>query len=605
MKASPPANDQARLDNALHQARQLIAAGQPAAADKLYRQITTAATNYAQAWHDWGQLGLHLRQPRAALPMLSRAVELAPNNPAFQFALGQTLLQLGQLPAAEQALCHVTRLAPDNPAGHHELGILYKHLGQHDRASACLQQAIRLAPADHNARFNLGLNYFVAGKTDLAIDSYRQALSLKDDDAGIHSALGVALHAGGHFGQAVEHLQRATRLEPNNPDWHRNLSEALREQGRLDEAIDSYRRGLAKAPDHAALWHGLAMTRRYRDPADPEIGAMKALFDKQRLPDEEQTKLAFALGKVLDDCDQAAQAWPYFQTANARRRTAQDFCIDRESEYFQAIKTHFDRDYFARQTAARPLPDKGRPIFIIGMPRSGTSLVEQILASHSQIHGCGEIADLALAVQKVIGKETARETLPQRCSRLNDTELTAIAGDYLRRTASISHGERWLSNKLPFNFLHVGLIHTLFPSALVFHCRRHPLATCLSIYQHDFTRMDGFAYDIDELARYYRLYHDLMQHWQTVLPGFVIEIDYEALVADQAAQSRQLIGACDLPWEAACLDFHQNRRAVSTASFTQVRQPLYRHALARWQKYAQPLEPLRSALADLLPEARS
>ncbi len=594
-----------RLDEALQQARQLTDSGQFPAADQLYQKIIHSAPDCAQAWHDWGQLGLRLRQLQTTLPILTRAVELAPDKPAFRYTLAQLQSQLGDYSSAEKSMLEVTRLAPANPAGHQELGLIYKRMRRFPEAIKSLQRATRLAANDSNSHFNLGLTFFAAGDIDAAIKAYRQALAIDSNDSESHSALGAALHAAGNFPAARKQLQLAIQLEPDNPNWYRNLAESLREQGMLAQAIENYRQGLKRNSNDAALWHGLAMTQKFTVRDQEDIMAIKSLYAQQARESEEQTKLAFAIGKILDDCKQETQAWPYFQTANHNRRVRKKYNIEEEREYFQTIKQTFTADFFHQQADSPSLLPKqpyGQPIFIIGMPRSGTSLVEQILASHSQIHGCGETQALSIALRDTLGQVLTGQQLLQQFCFLDSQERRIIAENYLTRITTQGNGEQWLSNKLPFNFLHLGLIKILFPDAKIFHCCRHPLATCLSIYQHDFTHMDGFAYDLQELAQYYLLYHDLMQHWHDVLPGYVQDIHYETLVAEQESQSRQLIKACELPWEASCLDFHQTNRAVSTASFTQVRQPLYRHALERGQRYEPLLTPLTSILNGILPK---
>ncbi len=584
------------LQQALAQARQWIEQGQAPAADRLYRQIVESLPGAAQAWHDWGRLAALLGQHAAAIPLFQRAVELEGDNAAYRFALAQSQLLDGRLDEAERGLREVIRLAPDNPAGHNELGTALKRSGRNEEAIACFRQAVRLAPDFVAARFNLGLALSAEERHEAAEASYRKALDTAPRDPEILAALGTALHAQGRFDEAIHHLEKAIELAPERAAGYHNLGEVLREQGRLDEAVERYRQGLALAPDDADLWHSLAMTRRFETPDDPEIAALQALFERSDLGDPQRRRIAFALGKALDDCRESDRAWPAFVTGNRLARAEHHYSIEREERRIDSIIETFDAGFLDERRDWGVVDRRLTPVFIVGMPRSGTSLVEQILASHTAVHGCGEIHDLRLAIRSVVGPMDDAGYFAA-IQGLDKATVRRIARDYLKRLRRYANGEPVLTNKLPFNFVHVGIIRLLFPAARVIHCRRHPVATCLSIFQHDFTHMSGFANDLVELGRYYRLYERLMEHWQATLPaGFIETVDYEALVEAPETWSRRLIGFCGLEWEANCLEFHKARRQVKTASFTQVRRPIYRQAIAHWRRYESHLDPLFEAL---------
>ncbi len=591
----PSASPDGGLAQALEQARRWLEHGQTEAADRLYRQIVESFPGAARAWHDWGRLAALLGHHTAAIPLFRRAVELEAGNAAYRFALAQSQLLDGCLDEAERGLRAVVRLAPDNPAGHNELGTVLRRSGRNEEAIDCFRRAVRLDPDFVAARFNLGLALYDAGRYEAAEASYRKALATTPDDAEIHAALGAALHAQGRFDEAVRHLEEGIRLAPDRAAGYHNLGEVLREQGRLDEAVARYRQGLALAPDDTALWHSLAMTRRFDDPDDPEITGMQDLYEREGLGARRRREIAFALAKACDDCGAFERAWPAYVTANRLARAACDYSIERDERLIDGIIETFETRFFEQREDWGLVDRRLTPVFIVGMPRSGTSLVEQILASHSAVHGCGEIQDLRLAVRSVVDADDDAGYLAA-VRDLDKAGLRRIARDYLKRIRRYARGEAVLTNKLPFNFLHIGLIHVLFPSARIIHCRRHPVATCLSIFQHDFTNMGGFAYDLTELGRYYRLYERLMAHWDSTLPGRIETIDYEALVDDPAGWSRRLVDLCGLDWEEACLDFHNARRQVSTASFMQVRRPIYRRAVAHWRHYEAWLGPLFDAL---------
>ncbi len=593
-----------RLRQALQQARRFATQGRIADADRLYRRITSTWPGAAEAWHDWGCLAAATGHHETAITLLRQATALQADAPAYRFTLGQTLSRSGDTTAAESELRHVVRLAPENPAGWNELGTLLKRDGRREEAIDCFRQALRIAPDFVAARFNLALTLFDEGRHAAAEAACRRALEQAPGDAGIVSALGAILHAQGRFDEATRHLEEAVRLAPNDAASHHNLGESLREQGRLDDAVEAYRRGLAVAPADTVIWHSLAMTRRFESPDDPEIAAMRSLYDGTDVDDVGRRRLAFALAKAYDDCDREELAWPCYATANRLARAACDYSIEHEAERIEAIIDCFDPAFFDERRDWGLADPRTTPVFIVGMPRSGTSLVEQILASHSRVDARGEIQDLRLALRETIGPVDDMAYL-DALRRLDKTAVRRIARTYLERLRKQGGLAPYTTNKLPFNFLHIGVIRLLFPRAKVVHCRRHPVATCFSIFQHDFTNMGGFAYDLRELGRYYRLYERLMAHWQDCLPGFVETIEYESLVADQEAWSRRLVGYCGLDWEPACLEFHRARRSVNTASFTQVRRPIYRRAIAHWRRYEAHLTPLLESLSEASGDAPS
>lgn len=589
------------IANTLQKARMLAQAGQYGEADRLFNAVVRAAPGLAQAWHLWGQMLMTAGNTEAAVLGLKKAVDLEAGNPAYLFSLGQVLLKAGRADEAEKCLRKALRKAPDNASVHNELGTILKHLGRTDEARAAYLKAIKHQPDSVDAHYNIALLHYQTGEYDEAIRAYQKALNLAPGAADIHSALGIVLHAVERNDEALTHMDKALSANPGVTDWLLNRAAVLVALGRFEEALEDYRKVTAAQPANATAWKGIAMNKRFTDAADPDIEAIEALLAETAMTTDERIALAFGLGKALDDSKDYDRAFAAFEEANRLQRSQYQYSAVLEKQRFDAVKRCFNREFFAERADYGQTKGDVVPVFILGMPRSGTSLAEQILASHPKVYGCGEIPDL----YQIVSGQTPPATDPDFVARvhaLSASRIGGIARKYLDRIVHLANGERWISNKLPFNFLHVGWIRLLFPNAKIIHCKRDARDVCLSIYQHGFATMSAFAYDLRELGIYHRLYADLMAHWNDTLPGFIHEIQYEDLIQDQETHTRALLEFCGLDWDPACLAFHESARSVRTASFSQVRKPIYHSSMQRWRRYEAHLGPLLEALERPLDE---
>ncbi len=550
-----------QLTTQLQDALRLQQQGQSALAERIYRKTIAEFPSEPRAWHLLGKLLHQHGHLKDALPMLQEAATLS-RQPAHRFDLGRLLVDMGD----------------------------------HAGACNCFEDILKQQPRDLAARYHLGHTLYLAGKLNEAETAFRRAI--KDHPAqaaDIYSALGIVLHSQERTEEAIDAMRQAVKLRPNYLDGHVNLAEALRQQGHIPEAISQYREAIALAPHVGSLWHKLADSRRFTSPEDADIQSMTAALDRSGTSDQDRMYLAFALGKAFDDCGLADLAFPLMTLANRIKRAAFTYDPENDRRMFASIKARFTAELFAQRRQPSE-HSQTRPVFIVGMPRSGTSLVEQILSCHPKVQSCGERHELQWSIEHVLSAakfddETTLATLPADV-------LHSIATRYLARMDADSD-RPWLTNKLPFNFLYIGWIQLLFPEAVVIHCRRDPLDTSLSIYQRLFPSLDGFAYDLAELGQYYRDYEDLMQYWERVLPEKIMTIDYEDLVTDQEAQTRHLLTHCGLDWDPSCLRFHEKRRIVSTASFEQVRRPLYTDSVHRADRYRKHLGTLLENLGPI------
>jgi tetratricopeptide (TPR) repeat protein len=450
-----------------------------------------------------------------------------------------------------------------------------------------------LKPEYAEAYSNLGNVLKEQEKLDEALACFQRALILKPDDALIHYNLGNTFKDQGKLDEAVASFQQALALKPDFGEAHHSLGLIFRELGKMDDAIACYRKALSLKPDYAKAYRNLSLMVKYTG-VDDDIQAMEYLYSKKKeTSDTDRIDLGFALGKIFEDLGNYNRAFAYILEANRLKRKSYNYAIQDDHDLFKRIRKTFSPDFLASHHNSG-FQDK-TPIFILGMPRSGTSLVEQILASHPQVFGAGELAVLVNLTNNVC-TESAAAQFPECVLDLDMDVFARMGADYVAQIREYSNEAEYITDKMPHNFLYIGLIRTILPAAKVIHCMRDPMDTCFSIFKTEFAGEHKYAYDMVELGQYYNLYRDLISHWEKLLPGFMYTLRYEELVADQQEQTKSLLDFCNLPWDDACLTFHKTKRRVSTASLAQVRQPIYKDSVGLWKRYEKKLEPLRKAI---------
>ena len=507
------------------------------------------------------------------------------------------LFNAGHYPELESRARSLVGRYPDSGFAWKVLGAALQIQGKDSLAA--LRKTAELLPGDAVAHYNLGNILHERGRLNEAEASYRRALQIEPGGADMHTNLGKTLQDMGRIEEAGASYRRALQIKPDHAEAHNNLGETLMESGRLDEAEASLRRALQIRPDYLKVRLSLALVRKVK--ADDEnLAALIAVDEAARnsatpLSGEDAVCLHFALGKSYDDIGDHAKAFPYFLEGNRLKRATFDYDPDETARRIDSIMHNFDMATMDRLRGGDP---SHLPIFILGMPRSGTTLVEQIISSYPGVHGAGELVDLAA----ILRHDIAGAVFPDNLHSLDQARLTAWGAEYVAGLQRRAPDARRITDKMPANFLAVGLIHLMLPNAKIIHVNRNPVDTCLSCFTQLFKDGQEFTYDLAELGRYYVDYARLMEHWRKVLPdGAFLDVRYEDIVADQEAQSRRLIEYCGLEWDDACLDFHQSKRAVRTASMAQVRQPIYKSSVERWRPYEKFLGPLFDALGELVP----
>lgn len=470
--------------------------------------------------------------------------------------------------------------SPTTASALNALAIEHGQARRYDQSLAVFLQALALKPDDLVIKANIAHLLLTTGCFDEAIALFHEILQADPSSSLAHFNVATALRAANRDEEAISFYQQAIALRPEYVEARNNLANAFASLGRLSDAGDMLRSAIAHAPMQARLYHNLVHTVRLPID-DPLIPALLTLYPST---DSDFVHRHLALGKIYSDLGHTDQAMNHLRQGNARQR--QNVAYDETATlgYFQRIAAVFTSSLFTAPRNSAPIGPQ--PLFVLGMPRSGTSLVEQILASHPQVFGAGELEALPNAVktlERTVG--VYPECVP--VAMMQGGGLKALADEYQAVVTALAPAARYVVDKMPANFLHLGLIRLAMPQAKVIHVRRDPLDTCLSCFMTLFASGQEYSYDLAELGRYWRAYDKLMDHWQTTLPeGSFLTVDYETLVADFEGEVGRILAYCELTWDEACRNFYQTSRPVRTASTAQVRQPLYRKALGQWHDYA-------------------
>jgi tetratricopeptide (TPR) repeat protein len=579
--AGPPKREaDAAADRMLGEGIQLHRAGRLGEAQRLYEQILERDPRHPDSLHLLGVIAYQTGNNDAAIDLIRKAIAIRRNVAAYHCNLGNALQNQGQLNAATACFRRAIAIQANYPEAHNNLAQALSGLGRRDEAVASYRRAIELRSDYANAYNNLGAVLLEQERLDEAIAACRKALDLDPDFAAAHNNMGNGLRRTGHIEDAVACYRRAVVLKPDYADAHNNLGLALQSQGQFAKAFAAHEAALGSGADRPASYYALSSCRKFTRADLPLTADMEASLADPALSAGGRSMLHFALGKIRDDLGDYGAAIRNFDTANR---------LERESRRRDPVRLAklIDRAMAQSLDPTRPAASGSQlPILIVGMPRSGTTLTEQILAGHPKIAAGGEI-DFWL---RHSGKSGASEADAVR--------------DYLNLLTGLSFGATRVIDKMPFNFLFLDRVQRLVPNARIIHCRRNPVDTALSIYFTRFTNAPGFAwmndyaYDRKDIARFYLSYLRLMEHWRGMLPpDRFLEINYERLVAETDSVARRLVAFCGLEWNEASLDFPRRHRPIGTASVWQARQPIYRSSVDRWRNY----EPWLDEFRELMP----
>lgn len=576
-------------------------------ADEALEHFTSAVeldASFAPAQTNLGQMLLDRGRADEALPHSQEAVRLDPNSAVLHHNLGNVLRVLDRVVDAKVSYLEALRLNPNLALANAHLGLLLQRDGQAVDSLVWLKKAVELEPSKADFWEWLAELYDEMEEPGESLPCWERAVALEPERATAHISLGWALQEEGSIARARDHFETAIRLQPDYGPAYLNLGGLQEEQGDLKAAEEAFRKALDVQPAFALPHARLATLLRSKLP-DSDMAAVEARLTDDKLEPAPRARLLFALAHALDgrnDFTRAAeclrQANALTLEVNAKRR---DYAPVEHEKFVDGLLREFDRGFFERLAGAGS-PSR-RPVFVFGLPRSGTTLIEQVLASHSQVHGAGELR-LARRSFEAIPSLLDRNAAPRDCISLVDRPTAArLAALHLERLAAIDGGGGpRIVDKMPDNYMYIGLLSIMFPNAVFVHSRRDLRDVAVSCWMTDF-RSIRWANDRDHIAARFHQYHRLMCHWKEVLPAPLIEVNYEDTVADLESVARRLVAACGLPWEPACLEFHRTERPVRTASVMQVRQPVYSRSVARWKHYEPDLRELFAALPDQPPLA--
>ncbi len=615
--------------------------GRPDRAAEMIQRSLELAPQEARFYNNLAAVQLAQGNAKAAQATCRQALKLDPNLHDVWCTLGASCERTGELDEAARCYHQALKLNPSYAEAHRNLGVLESRQARMDNGAHHLREAVRLNPRDLDAWCQLGNCLVTAGQfpdalncfdrvlkqnpkfeeawrlrgyvllmwgqrvrqdklLQGAVESYQQFLQLRPEMIAARGALGVALQELQQTEQAEQCFRQILELPDANErelaSAHNNLAGILRERGDIDQAVEHLEKATELEPNNGAAYSNLASLRKFSESDDPLIDRIEQRATNTELPRRTRSQMYFALGKMHDDRGRVDEAFEHFRRANEFADISYDATVE-VKRISELISTFTPEKLPELQKAGN---QSKLPVFIVGMPRSGTTLVEQILASHAQVHGAGELSLIANIAYNFGNRMEGQPAYPQSVVEAPEAMLQQAAQSYLARLSSLGQQATRVIDKMPGNFVHLGLIATLFPNATIIHCRRNPLDVCLSCYFQPFAQPLRYAYDLESLGYYYRQYVRMMKHWSTVLGDRLYSVDYEQLVDEPERVTRELVSHCQLPWDDACLAHHASGGNVRTASSWQVRQPIYRDSVGRWKRYAKHLEPLRDALGDVL-----
>ena len=601
-------------------------------AEEKLRFAISLSPDYPQLHEDLGSVFAMQSRYDEAIPEFERAIQLQPSLPLVHKKLGHALAAVGRGKEADEEFQSYIDSNPNTEAVMNAVDLLSEE--KIDEAITKLQEILKKSPNDVNAMRYLARAYrlgdknlqdaeallrtavqqspdFTPGWFDLAsllmrdkimeaIAAYEKVVQLDPKNAAAWGGLGSAYGLAMYPDKSAEAYAKSIELEPDVPNVLMGHGHALKTLGNQSRALKSYRAAIKNKPDFGEVYWSMANLKVFKF-EDKEVNAMLHQLDEESLSENEEIHFRFALGKAFEDNKDYSQAWHYYHTGNQlQRKTVEHFPVEMEMRH-NLIKEVFNQEFLKeRSNIGYDCPD---PILIVGLPRSGSTLIEQILASHSQVEGTSELPILGNLAQSIGQHRNDGIQYPKAVLDLRNKDWLAYGQQYIdeaqrHRTTS----KPFFTDKLPNNFPLIGLLSIILPKAKVINARRHPFDSCLGGYKQLFSKGQNFTYDMLDLAHYYQQYDAMIKHWHQVLPGKILDVHYEQTVDDLETQVRRVLDFCELPFEQSCIDFHQTERAIKTASSEQVRQPIYKGALGTWRRYEQFLGLWQEQLGDIIEE---
>jgi predicted Zn-dependent protease len=576
----------------------LGAAGRGDAAIAALRRAIAINPDHPEAWRLLGDHLMATGDTEGADAAYARHVKASTRDPRLLEAASALLRN--QIPRAESLLKQHLREAPTDVAAIRMLAEVAVRLGRNADAEQLLARCLALAPGFTAARYNYAVLLHRGNESGRSLPEVERLVADEPGNPGYRNLLAVVLGRVGEYARANALYRELLTEYPGNPKVWMSYGHLLKTEGEREECIAAYRKTIALQPSLGEAWWSLANMKTFEF-SESDLRQMRALLQQEGLSDTDRLHLHFSLGKAAEDAGEWESAFHHYTEANALHRRSNPWDADQHHARTQRFLSAFTREFFSRR--ADHGCDARAPIFVIGMPRSGSTLVEQILSSHSLVEGTTELPDVITMARKLRDRGGAEDTLGyiDELAAMDADALRAYGEEYLQRTRVHRKTDApFFIDKMPNNFLHTGLIHLMLPQAKIIDTRRHPMACCFSNFKQHYARGQGFSYSLTDMGRYYADYVLLMAHYDRVLPGRIHRVIYERMVADTETEVRRLLDHCALPFEETCLRFFENDRPVRTASSEQVRQPIYSEGLDHWRHFAPWLGELEAALGPVL-----
>jgi tetratricopeptide (TPR) repeat protein len=606
--------------------------GDSADALQILRPLAASQPNWAAAHFELGLALGDTEQAGAALVAMRRAVALRPNMPDAWRAIGDLLIVSGDAQGADAAYAEHIKASTQDPrllvaasalvdgriaqaeavlrahlkqyptdvVAIRMLAEVAARLGRNADAEVLLERCLELAPSFHPARHQYAIVLQRQNKAAAALRQIDQLAKIDPRNPSYRNLKAVVLVKIGEYRESIEIYAEVLAAHPQHSKIWLSYGHALSTAGREQDSVAAYRKSIQLAPQFGEAYWSLANLKTFRFDAE-EKQAMRTQLARGDLTDEDRFHFDFAIGKALEDDGDYADSFEHYSRGNELRRSRLDYDAAEMSAFVRQSMELFSAEFFAARTGyGTAAPD---PIFIVGLPRAGSTLIEQILASHSSVEGTMELPDILTMAGSLAGKRKPSEApkYPGVLAGLSAENCRNLGEEYLRETrVQRKTGKPLFIDKMPNNFLHIGLIRLILPNAKIIDARRHPMACCFSAFKQHFAEGHRYAYSFEEIGRFYREYVQLLDHFDRVIPGKVHRVIYEHMIDDTEAEVGRLLMYCGLPFEAACLRFYENERPVRTPSSQQVRRPIYRDGVDHWRRYESWLEPLKRALGDVV-----
>lgn len=521
---------------------------------------------------------------------------MEPSNAKGHFELANALQILGLIEASIVCYEAALKFGYSEAALYNNYGSALQRVGKFGESVQQFEYAIKINPNYSEAYNNLGGSYKAEKKFEMAIESIKVAIKIRPNYAEAHNNLATILVMVNDVKKGVYHYKKAIKLKPDYVEAHYNVAIALKNMGDFKSATQYFERALILKPDHAEAHKALGVIKQYHI-GDEQIIIMERQFIDPHTSEDNKAYLSYALSKVFKDLGDYDKSFSYLSHGNFLRKKQNKYKVEHTKALHDKLKYYFSNEVKEVIQTELPLKEEFgiRPIFIVGMPRSGTSLTEQILSSHSEVYGGGELTFITDLVAKMVANEGEKKNLSE--DAWFKQNILTIRKEYFKKIASMGISEKVITDKMPENFKFIGLILLAFPEAKIIHLKRDPIATCWSNYSRDFVKGVMFSNDFDDLVKYYDHYSDIMEFWHQKFSDKIYDLSYEHLTSNQESDTKKLLKYCNLDWQNACLNFHENTRNVKTASFMQIRKKMYQGSSNAWKKYEKHLKPLVKGLS--------